>query len=91
SEIGLAQLSPPSVSASTVAVSGTTPGDRGPAGWIAINLCDAFESDTLLPVPDVEASEIAFTGGSSPWFYLVMFALCLIVAEWALFQRRVVE
>lgn len=62
-----------------------------PGGWVAINLCDATESDTRIAESDREAAPVHFATGSSPWFYLVMAALGLIVTEWALFQRRIVE
>jgi hypothetical protein len=67
---------------------------RETAGWVAINLCDPVESDTrIAETPESSKSEtaVSFVRGSSPWFFLVMVGLALIVTEWGLFQRRIVE
>ena len=65
--------------------------DGGAKGkLVAINLCDANESD--LRIPDVSQMSAGDppARGSSPWFYLAMLGLGLVVTEWVLFNRRVV-
>lgn len=65
--------------------SGTT------ANTLAVNLCDASESD-LRSRRELPAGEIpsADSGLRSLWFYLTCIALGLIVVEWFLSQRRIV-
>ncbi|QDV43030.1 hypothetical protein Enr13x_28820 [Stieleria neptunia] len=60
------------------------------ANLVAVNLSDANESDLRLPeLPETTAGELP-PAGRSPWFYLIVAATGLVIAEWALFQRRVV-
>lgn len=58
---------------------------------MAVNLCDASESD-LRSRGEFAASEtsVARSGLRSIWFYLTCLALGLIVGEWFLYQRRIV-
>lgn len=66
-----------------------TPADENET-LIAVNLSDANESDLRLPeLPDATAADLP-PAGRSPWFYLILGALGLVMTEWALFQRRVV-
>lgn len=57
---------------------------------LAVNLCDAAESDLSVPELSLENTGTASSGGAPAWFYLVMMAIGLVVAEWALFNRRTV-
>ncbi len=58
---------------------------------VAVNLSDAGESD-LTPRVELEPGELLLAGSArrSIWFYLTFAALGLIIAEWFLYQRRVV-
>lgn len=57
---------------------------------VAVNLSDPNESDLSVPeFPDSVAGELP-PAGRSPWVYLVIAACVLVLAEWALFQRRLV-
>ncbi len=58
---------------------------------LAVNLCDRNESD-LRPRGEVssETVTVAGVGRRSLWFYLACLGLGLIVAEWFLYQRRIV-
>ena len=59
---------------------------------VACNLVDPAESD-LRPrgeLADVESRALLALGGQSMWFYLTLLAAALIVAEWWLYQRRIV-
>ncbi|QDT02597.1 hypothetical protein K227x_09750 [Rubripirellula lacrimiformis] len=57
---------------------------------LAVNVCDAGESD--LRVADVAVPQQAMVshGGAPAWFYLLMLAIGLVIGEWALFNRRTV-
>jgi len=57
---------------------------------LAVNLCDANESDLRLPKFTQEIAGDPPASGASAWFYLAMLALGLVVGEWVLFNRRVV-
>jgi hypothetical protein len=57
---------------------------------IAVNLCDASESDLRVPQLSLSVVGDPPAGGASAWFYLAMLAIGLVVGEWALFNRRVV-
>ena len=59
-------------------------------GLLAVNLCDAAESDLSVPELSLENTGTVSSGGAPAWFYLVMMAIGLVVAEWALFNRRTV-
>lgn len=58
---------------------------------IAVNLCDASESDLRSrgELQPVEASMVR-SGRRSIWFYLTCLAFGLTVGEWFLYQRRIV-
>lgn len=59
---------------------------------VAVNLCDAIESE--LRRPDIAAADdglsLPSTGYRSAWFYAVVAALGLVLGEWFLFQRSIV-
>ncbi|WP_436717333.1 VWA domain-containing protein [Roseiconus lacunae] len=57
---------------------------------VAVNLTDPNESDLRVPELSDDASAPLPPASRSPWFYLVLAACGLVIAEWALFQRRVV-
>ena len=57
---------------------------------VAVNLCDANESDLRLPEFDLSQQGSPPPRGASAWFYLVLLALGIVVSEWVLFNRRVV-
>ena len=60
------------------------------ATLFAVNLASENESDLRLPeLPESDAGQLP-PAGRSPWFYLILAACGLVLAEWALFQRRVV-
>jgi hypothetical protein len=65
-----------------------TPDVRGQ--WVAVNLCDQSESDLRLPEISEQAAGNPPPGGASPWFYLALLALGLVLGEWVLFNRRVI-
>lgn len=58
---------------------------------MAVNLCDVSESDlrSMGELKPANASMVE-SGRRSIWFYLTCLALGLIVAEWFLYQRRIV-
>lgn len=58
---------------------------------LAVNLCDASESN-LIPRFEPVAEQAASTGSGyrSLWFYLTCLGLGLVVGEWFLYQRRIV-
>ncbi len=58
---------------------------------LAVNLCDASESD-LRRRGEAPIADTAITGSGfrSMWFYLTWIAMGLIVVEWFLYQRRIV-
>jgi hypothetical protein len=58
---------------------------------LAVNLCDAAESD-LKPRLEIVADDTSRTrsGQRSLWFYLAFLGLGLVVGEWFLYQRRIV-
>ena len=58
--------------------------------FVAVNLCNANESDLRIPeLPQSVAGQLP-PAGRSPWFYLVFLAAGLVLTEWVLFQRRIV-
>lgn len=57
---------------------------------LAVNLCDAEESDLGVAKSNIDDESSIRWGGFPPWWLLVGGAAMLIVGEWALFQRRVV-
>lgn len=60
------------------------------ATLFAVNLSNANESDLRIPeLPETTEGELP-PAGRSPWFYLIALACGLVVAEWVLFQRRLV-
>ena len=61
-----------------------------PINLLAVNLCDAEESDLRLPTLTPQAEGDLPRGGASPWFYLTLLAIGLVLGEWALFHRRVI-
>ncbi|MCC9599355.1 BatA and WFA domain-containing protein [Stieleria sp. JC731] len=64
---------------------------ESPAGErVAVNLTDPNESDLAVPEFSDESAAPLPPASRSPWFYLVLAACGLVIAEWALFQRRVV-
>ena len=58
---------------------------------LAVNLCDAAESD-LRPRIELDQADalLAGAGQRSIWFYLALLALAFITVEWILYQRRIV-
>ena len=75
----------------TVMQAASLPVDAAPVKTLAVNLCDASESDLRsrgeIPIRD---DEVSGAGYRSIWFYLTCLAIGLIVAEWFLYQRRIV-
>lgn len=58
---------------------------------LAVNLCDASESDLRNRGTATDARPpVPRSGLRSIWFYLICIALALIVGEWFLYQRRIV-
>ena len=57
---------------------------------LAVNLCDASESDLRLPELAPQTAGDPPPRGASAWFYLVLMAILLVLVEWVLFNRRVV-
>lgn len=58
---------------------------------LAVNLCDAGESD-LRPRVELDHADprLAGAGQRSLWFYLALGALGFVTVEWILYQRRIV-
>lgn len=57
----------------------------------AVNLSDASESQLNPRIENVREQTVRFGAGArSMWFYLTLIAFGLIVAEWFLYQRRIV-
>ncbi len=58
---------------------------------VAVNLCDAAETDLTPQLKNTEA-DVKFSGAGSrlPWFYLACLGLVFVVGEWFLYQRRIV-
>jgi hypothetical protein len=57
---------------------------------LAVNLCDASESDLRLPELSQQVAGDPPPRGAPAWFYLVLCAIGLVIGEWVLFNRRVV-
>ncbi len=57
---------------------------------IAVNLCDASESDLRLADLSPQSAGELPPAGVPIWFYLVLLAIGLVVGEWALFNRRII-
>ena len=58
---------------------------------LAVNLCDAAESDLNQRIErDEDDKTLASSGMRSMWFYMAFIGLGLIVGEWFLYQRRIV-
>ncbi|MFK8112801.1 MAG: BatA and WFA domain-containing protein [Rubripirellula sp.] len=57
---------------------------------LAVNLCDASESDLRLPELSEQQHGTPPRSGAPAWFYLALLAIGLVVGEWVLFNRRVV-
>ena len=57
---------------------------------IAVNLCDANESDLRIPKLSQEQRSTPPPAGVLPWFILTLLGIGLVATEWALFNRRVV-
>ncbi|OYP35995.1 vWA domain-containing protein [Rhodopirellula sp. MGV] len=75
----------PNDTAIEAAANTETTGER-----VAVNLTDEVESDLRIPEFSDASSAPLPPASRSPWFYLVLAACGLVIAEWALFQRRVV-
>jgi len=79
--------------AKTESVGNAENATEAPAVDIACNLASPVESD-LRPragVVGIDELQLSSLGGHPPWFYLTLLATGLIVAEWWLYQRRIVE
>ncbi len=57
---------------------------------LAVNLCDASESDLRVPELSSQETTAPPISGASAWFYLAMLGLGLVIGEWVLFNRRVI-
>lgn len=88
---GLALLGPRS--AVDVVNAADRPADRASAKLqpLAVNLCNASESDLRprVELPD-DQPVLSGSGHHSLWFYLACLGLGLVVGEWFLYQRRIV-
>jgi hypothetical protein len=91
-EAGLWNIRPANTAAEPNAAAGATSAESSPVA-IACNLVNREESDlrARVELESLADSTLLVFGGHPLWFYLTLGGLGLLVTEWWLYQRRIVE